>query len=158
MGKWIVLLHVVVAFAFVAGIIGRDITLHQARTSTDVRNIGELGVLAGRFEMLLIRPGSFAVLLAGIWAAFARGLSFTASGNRWLLVSLIVYLSTVPFIPLVFLPRGRVFGRALAEAKERGEVTPDLTAAFHDRAVAFARNYELAVIAVIIVLMVTKPF
>ena len=43
--------------------------------------------LAGRFEMLLIRPGSLAVLLAGIWAALARGLSFTASGNRWLLVS-----------------------------------------------------------------------
>jgi len=51
-----------------------------------------------------------------------------------------------------------VIGRALAEAQERGEVTPELTAAFNDRAVAFARNYELAVIALIIVLMVTKPF
>jgi hypothetical protein len=158
MGKWIVLLHVALAFAFVAGIVGRDLTLHKARSSTDVGLIDALVDLAGRFEMLLIRPGSFAVLLAGIWAAFARGLSFTASGNRWLLVSLIVYLSTVPFIPLVFLPRGRVFGRALAEAKERGEVTPELTAAFHDRAVAFARNYELVVIALIIALMVTKPF
>lgn len=157
MGKWIVLLHVAVAFAFVAGIVGRDITLHKARTSTDVRIIGELVELAGRFEMLLIRPGSFAVLLAGVWAAFARGLSFTSSGNRWLLISLIVYLSTVPFIPLVFLPRGRVFGQALAAAKERGEVSPELTAAFHDGAVAFARNYELAVIALILVLMVTKP-
>ena len=51
-----------------------------------------------------------------------------------------------------------MFGQALAAAKEQGEVTPELTAAFHDRAVAFARNYELAVIAVIITLMVTKPF
>ena len=152
------LLHVALAFAFVAGIVGRDLSIHRARTSTDVGPVGALVDLAGRFEMLLIRPGSFAVLLAGIWAAFARGLSFTGSGNRWLLVSLIVYLSTVPFIPLVFIPRGRVFGQALAEAKERGEVTPELTAAFHDRAVAFARNYELVVIAVIIVLMVTKPF
>ena len=158
MGKWIVLLHVAVAFAFVAGIVGRDLTIHKARTSTDVHLVGELMELAGRFEMLLIRPGSFAVLLAGIWAALARGLSFTAPGNRWLLVSLIVYLSTVPFIPFVFLPRGRVFGQALAEAKDRGEVTPELTLAFHDRAVAFARNYELAVIGLIIALMVTKPF
>ena len=51
-----------------------------------------------------------------------------------------------------------MFEQALADAKERREVTPELTAAFHDRAVAFARNYELAVIAFIIVLMVTKPF
>jgi Predicted integral membrane protein (DUF2269) len=158
MGKWIVLLHVAVAFTFVAGIIGRDMTIHKARTSTDVRVIGDLMELAGRFETWLIRPGSLAVLLAGIWAALARGLSFTASGNRWLLVSLIVYLSTVPFIPLVFIPRGKVFGQALAAANERGEVTPELTAAFHDPAVAFARNYELVVIAVIVTLMVTKPF
>jgi hypothetical protein len=158
MGKWIVLLHVALAFTFVAGIIGRDMTIHKARTSTDVRVIGDLMELSGRFETWLIKPGSLAVLLAGIWAAFARGLSFTASGNRWLLVSLIVYLSTVPFIPLVFLPRGKVFGRALAAAKERGEVTPELTAAFDDPAVAFARNYELVVIAVIVTLMVTKPF
>ena len=38
MGKWIVLLHVAVAFTFVAGIVGRDMTLHKARTSTDVRD------------------------------------------------------------------------------------------------------------------------
>jgi uncharacterized membrane protein len=158
MGKWIVLLHVALAFAFVAGIAGRDLTLHKARTSTDVHVVGGLVELAGRFEALLIRPESFAVLLAGIWAALARGLSFTSSGDRWLLISLVLYLSSIPFIPLVFLPRERVFEQALTAAKERGEVTPELTAAFHDRAVAFARNYELAVIAVIIVLMVTKPF
>ena len=81
MGKWIVLLHVALAFAFVAGIVGRDLTIHKARTSTDVRIVDELVELAGRFEMLLIRPGSFAVLLAGIWAALARGLSFTAPGT-----------------------------------------------------------------------------
>lgn len=71
---------------------------------------------------------------------------------------MILYLSSIPFIPLVFIPRGRVFEQALDRAKERGEVTPELSAAFHDRAVAFARNYELIMIAAIIVLMVTKPF
>ena len=59
---------------------------------------------------------------------------------------------------MVFVPRWRVFERALVQAKERGEITPELSAAFHDRAVAFARNYELVVIAAIIVLMVAKPF
>ena len=158
MNEWVVLLHVAVAFAFVAGIVGRDVALHRARASTDVRIVGALVELAGRFERLLIRPGSFAVLLAGLWAAFAEHYSFFGSGGRWLVVSLILYLSNVPFIPLVFLPRGRVFERALADAEARGQVTPELSAAFRDPAVAFARNYELLVIAAIIVLMVTKPF
>jgi uncharacterized membrane protein len=153
-----VLLHVAVAFAFVAGIVGRDLTLHKARTSIDVNIAGALVDLAGRFERFLVKPGSFAVLLAGLWAAFARHYSFADSGSRWLLVSLILYVSSIPFIPLVFVPRGRVFEHALVQAKERGEVTPELSAAFHDKAVAFARNYELVVIAAIVVLMVTKPF
>jgi hypothetical protein len=37
------------------------------------------------------------------------------------------------------------------------EVTPELTQAFRDPAVAFARNAELVVVAVIIGLMVLKP-
>jgi uncharacterized membrane protein len=158
MSKWVVLLHVAVAFAFVAGIIGRDLTLHKARTTGDVNIAGALVELAGRFERILVKPGSFAVLVAGLWAAFARHDSFTDSGSRWLLVSLILYVSSIPFIPLVFIPRGRVFEQALEQAKERGEVTPELSAAFHDPAVAFARNYELVMIAAIVVLMVTKPF
>jgi hypothetical protein len=63
-----------------------------------------------------------------------------------------------PLVPLVFLPRGKVFDAALADAEAAGEVTPALTAAFHDPAVAAARWYELGVVAAIIVLMVTKPF
>jgi hypothetical protein len=38
------------------------------------------------------------------------------------------------------------------------EVTPELTQAFRDPAVAFARNAELVVVAVVIGLMVLKPF
>ena len=54
--------------------------------------------------------------------------------------------------------RGRVFERALAEATERGEVTPELGVAFRDPAVAAARIYEVIVVALIVVLMVVKPF
>ena len=48
--------------------------------------------------------------------------------------------------------------RALADARERGEVTAELSRALRDRAVAFARNAELVVVAVMIGLMVLKPF
>jgi hypothetical protein len=61
-------------------------------------------------------------------------------------------------VPLVFVPRGRVFDRALADARQRGAVTLELTAAFRDLVVRAARTLELVVVAVILVLMVVKPF
>ena len=42
--------------------------------------------------------------------------------------------------------------------ERRGEVTPELSAALRDPAVAAARAYEIVTLAVIITLMVTKPF
>jgi hypothetical protein len=74
------------------------------------------------------------------------------------LVSLVVFLSSLPLIPLVFLPRGKRFERALAAARAQGTVTPELTAAFHDRVVYLAHVYELATVFVVLVLMVTRPF
>ena len=42
----------------------------------------------------------------------------------------------------VFLPRGRVFEHALVDARAKGEVTPELKAAFGDRAVRNARWFR----------------
>jgi hypothetical protein len=105
-----------------------------------------------------VRTGSFAVLILGLLAAWARDLPLAGSGSGWLLVSLILFLSNIPLIPLIFLPRGRVFERELADARVQGSVTPGLSAALRDRAVQVARTYELLTLAVIIALMVTKPF
>ncbi|HEY8017926.1 MAG TPA: hypothetical protein VIG53_00395, partial [Actinomycetota bacterium] len=41
---------------------------------------------------------------------------------------------------------------------ERGRITPELTAALHDPVVDAAHIYELAIVTVVILLMVTKPF
>ena len=73
-------------------------------------------------------------------------------------MSLVLYLSIMPLVPLVFLPRGRVFEAALADARQRGTVTPDLSAALRDPQVAFARTYEAAIVGVVVALMVLKPF
>lgn len=89
---------------------------------------------------------------------FAQGRSFTGSGNWWFLTSLILYLALIPLVPIVFLPRGRIFERAPTEARQRGEVTTELSAALRDPAVAAARVTELVVVAVILLLMVVKPF
>jgi hypothetical protein len=51
-----------------------------------------------------------------------------------------------------------VFDRALEDADRQGRVTPALASAFRDPVVATARNLELVGVAVILALMVTKPF
>jgi hypothetical protein len=79
-------------------------------------------------------------------------------GTRWVTVSLLAFLTMIPLVPLVFLPRGRVFEEAFVGAVEAGRVTPELPTAFRDPVVAAARRYEVAVVVVVLYLMVTKPF
>jgi hypothetical protein len=43
-----VLLHVQTAFWFVAGLLGRNMTMARARTVSDVRTLDELVTLSGR--------------------------------------------------------------------------------------------------------------
>jgi hypothetical protein len=156
-GPLLVLLHVAAAFALVAGAVGRNLTLARARASDDVGLVGELVGLAGRFERL-VRPASLAVLVLGLLAAWARGVPLAGSGSWWLLVSLVLYVALFALVPLVFLPRGRVFDGALAEARQQGTVTPTLAGALRDPVVAGARTLELVIFAAILTLMVTKPF
>ncbi len=51
-----------------------------------------------------------------------------------------------------------MFEQALQDAVSQGMVTAWLTAAFHDRVVYAAHVYELASVALIIFLMIAKPF
>ena len=156
------LIHVFLGFWLVAGLLGRWVTLAQAGRSTDVRITSSLVQLAGRFEGVMVIPGSAAVVVAGLLTAWAEGQPILGvvqgSNTNWLLVSLLLFLTLFPIIRWVFLPRGRQFGLALDGALKQGEVTPELRAAFNDSAVRIAHIYELIVIFVIIVLMVTKPF
>ena len=75
--EWVVFLHVASAFWFVGGLIGRWMTLARARTTANIATVSELAELAGRFERLMVQPGSFAVPLAGLAAAFAKDLPWT---------------------------------------------------------------------------------
>ena len=98
----------------------------------------------------------------GLLAAWRGGwpiLGFLQGGSaNWILVSLVLYLTLVPLILWVFLPRGRVFEGALRDALAEGRVTPALRAAFADPVVAAAHAWELIAIVLVIALMVTKPF
>ncbi len=158
MTEFLVLLHVAAAFWFVAGLLGRGITIARARSATDVALMSHLMDLAGRFERQMVIPGSMVVVLLGLLAAWVGDVPFTGTGNWWLLASLLLFVFIGLLVPTVFLPRGRVFERAFEEAKAKGEITPELRTALDDPAVRNARWLELIVVALVLTLMVTKPF
>lgn len=153
----LLLLHVASAFVFVAGLIGRAVALSRARRSFDLAEIDLLLPVADRFEKMVI-PGSIAVFVLGILTMLAQERPLFQEGGYWLLTSVLLYLSTAVLVPAIFLPRGRDFERALEGARKTGQVTQELVTAFRDPAVAFARTYEAVVVAVVVVLMVLKPF
>lgn len=150
-------LHVVSSFLFVAGLVGRAITLGRARRSDDLREIDTLLPVATRFERIVI-PGSAIVFILGILTMLAQERPLFADGGWWLLVSILLYLTIGLLVPMIFLPKGRVFEAALVDARARGTVTPELRAAFVDPLVALARTYEISAVGVILALMVLKPF
>jgi len=142
--EWVVLLHVAVAFWFVAGLLGRNVTMARARSANDLSTLAELIDLSGRFERLMVIPGSFGVVVLGLLAAWAEGQPLAGTDDWWLLTSLILFVGLGVLVPTVFLPRR--------------EVTPELRTALRDPAVRNSRAAEIVVVAVIVILMVTKPF
>lgn len=152
------LLHVFTAFWLVAGLVARNVTLAKAARSRDISTVKELLDLSGTFEKAMVIPGSQAVLVVGVVLVFVAGYRFAGAGSNWILVSLILFATIVVLVPTVFLPKGKRFEELVNDASGRGEVTPELTAAFGDRAVRMAHAWEMVALAAIIALMVTKPF
>ena len=138
--------HAVLGVWIIAALVGRWITLGQAGRSTDVSAVHTLLGLSDRFERMVIRLPPI-VLVLGIGTAIAQARPFLGplqgASVDWLFAALLLYLSVIPAIPLIFLPKGRVFAAALAEATAQGRVTERLTAAFHDRTVFAAHVYEV---------------
>ncbi len=156
------LVHILVAFWFIGGILGRNLAASQAASGRDVQQVVALGHLSQRFDRLMVIPGSSAVLILGVLTALAGGwpiLGFLQGArSNWVLVSILLFLTTIPLAIFVLAPRSKIREKALEDALSQGKLTPELAAALSDRAVRAGRTYELVIIAVIVVLMVTKPF
>ena len=150
------LLHVGIAFALVAGLMGRWILLARAARTDDIEAAHGLSEAAAPFERLVI-VSSQLVIPAGLATAWAQGYAWAGLTTGWMLLSVLLIIPILVMVPMVFLPRGRVFEAAMTDARAKGIVTPALRAAWADPAVAFARRYELASIAIIVALMVLKP-
>jgi hypothetical protein len=157
------LVHVFSVFWFLGGLLGRAVALSQARRATELRDLDSIMRLSSFFELRMVRPGSLLVLAAGVATALLKGWPVLGPlhGQRpyWVFASLVVFLSAFTLVPLVFIPRGKVYRAALADAREQGTVvTPTLAAALGDRAVALAHAWEWFAVALVTVLMVAKPF
>jgi hypothetical protein len=157
----LVAVHALTGAVFLGALIGRWIVLGLAERAETVPSMQVLTRAARPFERLVIWTSAL-VLLLGIGAALAQGRPFLGplQGAKvdWLFVSLVLFLSVLPLVRLVFLPRGRVFDAAMEDAVARGELTGELARAWRDPVVRAAHVYELAVVTVVFALMVTKPF
>jgi hypothetical protein len=160
-GSVLRVLHAISGALLIAGLLGRWITLGVASRVGDVRDVRTLLGASARFERLVIAM-FFAVLILGIATAIVQGRPFLGplQGHHvdWLFVSFVLYIATIPLIPLVFVPRGKVFDAALDRAGDTGPVPADLRAAFADRSVLAAHAFELGGSILVFALMVAKPF
>ncbi len=156
------LLHILAAIWFVGGLLGRGMAFAQAGRAGDVHTASALLRFSERFERLMVIPGSQAVLVFGLLTAWLQGqplLGFLqGAGVNWLLVSLALFLSGVPMVIFLLIPRSRQRAAALDVAVAQGSFTPDLRAALRDRVVIGSRAAELAIVFAVLVLMVLKPF
>ena len=157
------LLHILAAFWFIGGVIGRDFAFWQASRATNVQAVQALLQISDFFERYAVIPVSMAVFLFGLiitllqrWPLFGF---LQGSAVNWLLVSFILYLGiSLAIGPLKLVPRRKQRTRALEEALAQDTITPELTAALHDQVVVRFRMVEFVVLVAIIILMVTKPF
>jgi len=156
------LLHITSAIVFVGGLFARQVVRSQIPRSSDLGAIVTLTQAAGRVERLMVIPGNilaivFGLLLAVLTRAPLLG-SLLGAYRNWLVASIIILALLLPLVPLVFLPRGKVFEAALQDAAAKGTITPELRQQLADPVVRWAHLAEIIGVALIVVLMVYKPF
>jgi hypothetical protein len=157
------LLHVLAAFWFMSGLVGRDFAFWWAGKVKDVHAAHALLQVSEFFERYAVIPVSVAVLLFGLivtwmqkWPLFGF---LQGSASNWLLISFILFVGiSVVIAPLGMVARRKERTRALEEALTQGTITLRLMAALHDKVVTRFRAAELVIVVVIIILMVTKRF
>ena len=160
---FIKLLHVLAAFWFLSGLVGRDFAFWRAAKATNVQAVQALLQVSDFFERYAVIPVSMAVFLFGLIVTFMQKwplLGFLqGSPANWLLLSFILFLGiSLAIGPLKLVPRRKQRNHALEEALTQRSLTPELTAALNDPVVARFRTIELVIVVLIIILMVTKPF
>lgn len=143
------LLHVLAAFAYVAGYTATNVLTELARRTEDTGLRDAALGFSTRFDRLLNQTGGTAVAITGVLVWWAFGYPVLTG---WLLAATVLYLA-VMLLGIFYW--GRV-GRATDRAVAAGDQTAVLRMLHDRRNVAVSRAENLAVLA-IIVLMVLRP-
>ena len=155
-------LHIISAIWFIGGVLARQIVRLYARRTDDVQHFASMSLAAGRIETTMVIPGNFAVIIFGVIYGLMIGapiLGFLqGAGSNWLLVSNILLIIGFFNVPLIFLPRGKLFDAALKDALARREMTSELHDHINDPVVRMAHWFELVAMLVVVFLMVFRPF
>lgn len=146
--KLLYVIHVLAAMLLVAGIIGRQMTRREVQRASDLRTFKLFANLAGQFENLLVRPSSLGNVLAGVILAVRQGWPifglFEGASTNWLFVSNVLLIAMILDIVIIFIPRGKLYERALADADQIGEIMPALRASLEDPIVGAGTGLNLS--------------
>ncbi|RPH75083.1 DUF2269 family protein [bacterium] len=146
----------------IGGVIPRQLARSYASRAGDPQNVALAFRVADPIERYMVIPGSVLVTVFGVILAWISGVPIfgflQGASTNWLLAAIVLLIVTMFLVPAVFIPRGKVFGRHLAEAVSRGEITPQLRASLNDPVVRLAHLFEIAAILLIVILIVFKPF
>jgi len=155
------LVHALAGVAFVTGLSGIWIVSGLIRREDSLDRMQTLIRAGEPFGRMTTIGGSvMAILGLATAVALGRPLLGPLQGGTvdWLFVSVVLILPLFGFIAVVYPVKGRVIAAALADARARGLVTPELRAARNDPVLRWARTYELVAVVIVLGLMIAKPF
>lgn len=160
--SWYLLLklaHVLCVVVFLSGLIGRALVRLHIPGIASIQTLQEILALVGRFDGWLVIRGALLSLVTGLLLGWVGQWPYlTANHPTWIFVALALFLSQLPIDFLIFIPRGKAFGKVFQAALAEQRITPDLRAALADPAVRAATIYEFIMAGVVLYLMIVKPF
>jgi Predicted integral membrane protein (DUF2269) len=147
-----VFLHIITMFIAVAMSVGPELMLHRVAQSGDVRSIRAVFGAArpiGQLSAMIFGIG----VIFGLIAAWLGKFNFLAP---WLLIAYVLFIIVMALGGIVGRWLQQV-GMAAGESGE-GDPSPELTALLHNPMATYAVWANLAIITLIVLVMVLKPF
>ena len=104
-------LHILAVTAVIGGVVGRALIRARLVRLDDIHIVREFVVLEGHFDQWLVVYGSITTLLTGLLLTWLGRWSLLNAGMpTWTLVGVVLFLTTIPLVIWVYIPRGKVFG------------------------------------------------
>ena len=125
-GTIVVVLHVISVFMLVSGSVGRNLIWMHVRNSKDLDTAQALELAENS------RPGSCGRARGWSCSPGYRGVAagwpilgfLVGAGSNWVLAALALYLTFIPLVTLLFIPKWKIRQRALEGALARARSRP----------------------------------